>query len=96
LEVRIEIPEKLKLVGGVEKWSGILEVDKVQTFQYSVYIPDNNIYEIKSSVTLKLLTGETVKREETLEINPTGKKKGHKKLPEKKGEGRGVVEFKGE
>ncbi len=96
LDVQIKIPEKLKLTGGAEKWNGVLEMDKTQTFQYNVYIPDNDIYEIKASVTLKLLTGETVKREEILEINPAGKKKAHKKMPVKKGDGRGVIEFKGE
>ncbi|MBI4378309.1 MAG: hypothetical protein HY578_04345 [Nitrospinae bacterium] len=95
LNVQIELPEGLKLFRGVERWNGILEVNKMHTFQYQVYIPDKKIYEIKASVTLRLLTGETVKREEGLEIIPEGVKRELKKLPEKKGKDRGVIEFKG-
>jgi hypothetical protein len=95
LNVQIDLPKGLKLFHGVERWNGVLEVNKMHTFQYQVYIPDKKIYEIKTSVTLKLLTGETVRREEGLEIIPEGVKRELKKRPEKKGKDRGVIEFKG-
>jgi hypothetical protein len=96
IRVEIELPEKLRLIDGEGKWSGVLEVDKTEAFQYKIYIPDNKTYEIKAVIILKMISGETVRREETLEINPAAKKKEYKKNQIKEGKDRGVIEFKGE
>ena len=96
IDVHIELSEKLRLINGVGKWNGILEADKTETFQYQIYIPDNKAYELKAVIILKMITGETVRREEVLEINPAVKKKKLKKNHTKEEKGRGVIEFKGE
>jgi len=96
IDVHIELPEKLRLINGVGKWRGILEVDKTETFQYKIYIPDNKTYGLKAIIILKMITGEAVRREEVLEINPVVKKKELKKNHTQEEKGRGVIEFKGE
>lgn len=96
IDIQIELPEKLRLITGTKKWNGILEVDKTETFQYQIYIPDSKTYELKAVIILKMITGETVRREETLEINPVAKKNEYKKNHIKEGKDRGVIEFKGE
>src|SRR3989338_6322609 len=82
IDVHIELPEKLRLINGVGKWSGILEVDKT--------------YGLKAIIILKMITGEAVRREEVLEINPVVKKKELKKNHTQEEKGRRVIEFKGE
>lgn len=96
IDIQIELPEKLRLVSGTKKWNGILEVDKTETFQYQIYIPDSKTYELKAVIILKMVTGETVRREEALEINTVAKNKEYKKNHIKEGKDRGVIEFKGE
>lgn len=96
IDIQMEIPENLRLTSGIKKWNGILEVDKTETFQYQIYIPDSKTYELKAVIILKMITGETVRREETLEINPIAKNKEYKKNHIKEGKDRGVIEFKGE
>ncbi len=96
IDIRIELPEKLRLISGTKKWNGILEVDKTETFQYQIYIPDSKTYELKAVIIVKMITGETVRREETLEVNPVAKKNEYKKNQIKEGKDRGVIEFKGE
>jgi len=96
IDIQIELSEKLILSSGTKKWNGILEADKTETFQYQIYIPDNKAYELKAVIILKMITGETVRREEVLEINPAVKKKKLKKNHTKEEKGRGVIEFKGE
>lgn len=96
IDIQIELPEKLRLISGTKKWNGILEVDKTETFLYQIYIPDSKTYELKAVIILKMITGETVRREETLEINPVAKKNEYKKNHIKEGKDRGVIEFKGE
>ncbi|MBI3585214.1 MAG: hypothetical protein HY096_14855 [Nitrospinae bacterium] len=96
IDIQIELPEKLRLVSGIKKWNGILEADKTETFQYQIYVPDSKTYELKAVIILRMITGETVRREETLEINPVAKKNEYKKNHIKEGKDRGVIEFKGE
>jgi len=84
------------LNSGAKRWNGILEVDKTEIFQYQIYIPDSKTYELKAVIILRMITGETVRREETLEINPVAKKNEYKKNHIKEGKDRGVIEFKGE
>lgn len=96
INIEIKLPEELRLIKGAKKWSGMLKVDKTETFQYQIYIPDSKTYEVKAVITLKIITGETVRREEILEINPVAKNKEFRKNHAKEGKGRGVIEFKGE